>query len=84
MFGPNVVRNGLTLTRVFSGLNKCLTIANQVIPLYQQAKPMINNARKMAKVFKEFTNNEPTRTTKIIDVAKPISNNNSNVPQFFQ
>jgi len=43
MFGPNVVRNGLTLTRVFSGLNKCLTIANQVIPLYQQAKPMINN-----------------------------------------
>ena len=47
MFGTNVIGSGLTLTKVLGGISKGLSIANQVIPLYQQAKPMIQNARKV-------------------------------------
>lgn len=72
MFGTNVVRSGLSLGKVLSGISKGLTIANQVIPIYEQAKPMISNARKFMGAMKEFTKatNEvvPKKETKnIID-----------------
>ena len=59
MFGTNVVGSGLSLTKVLGGISKGLSIANQVIPLYQQAKPMIQNARKVMNVLGELkkTNN---------------------------
>ena len=62
MFGPNVVGTGLTLGKVLSGISKGLTIANQVIPLYQQAKPMIQNARKVMEVVREFKATPSTST----------------------
>ncbi len=52
---------GLSLTKIIGGISKTLQIANQVIPLYQKAKPMIHNARSLFSVVKEMkkTTNTP-------------------------
>lgn len=63
MFGAPV-RTGLTLTKVLGGISKTLGIANQVIPLYREAKPMIHNAKTILSVLKDMgSNNANTKTT---------------------
>ncbi len=77
MYGTNIVGSGLSLGKVLSGISKGLSIANQVIPIYQQAKPMISNARKVLQVVKEFkeTPAAPKSTKTTIEAkAKPKEN----------
>lgn len=94
MFGNNIPTSGLTFSKVLSGISKTLNVANQVIPLYQQAKPMINNAKTIMSVLKGLTNKDTntkpnitktTNTNKIEDVSNhntaTISNSS---PIFFQ
>lgn len=57
MYGASGITKGLSLTKIIGGLSKTLQIANQVIPLYQKARPMIQNARNMMGILKEFTKN---------------------------
>ncbi len=59
MFNAPGVARGLSFTKVIGGLSKTLQIANQVIPLYQKAKPMIHNARSMMGILKEFKKSNP-------------------------
>ncbi len=54
MFPGQIVKTGLTLPKVISGISKTLNVANQIIPLYMQAKPMIQNAKSAFSVAKEF------------------------------
>ncbi len=88
MFGTPA-NSGLTLTKVISGISKTLNIANQVIPLYKEAKPMINNARTVLSVLKGMgntNNNKTTNNNKVIEQKKePIKNTtiNTNSPKFF-
>lgn len=58
MFGSNIVRSGFSLTKMLSGLNRGLSLANQVIPIYQQAKPMISNARQILATMREFAHTD--------------------------
>ena len=91
MFGAPT-SNPLNMGRLIWGISKTLNFANQVIPIYEQAKPMISNARKMMAVLKEFsstplsTNNSSpkitsnqTKNTNLNASIKPTSN-----PVFFQ
>lgn len=73
MYGTNIIGSGLSLGKVLSGLSRGLTIANQVIPLYQQAKPMISNARKVMSVLKEF-NTTSTESKESISAKEPKAN----------
>lgn len=57
MFNAPGIARGLSFTKIIGGISKTLQIANQVIPLYQKAKPMISNARSMMGILKEFTKN---------------------------
>jgi hypothetical protein len=70
MFNSAGLTRGLTLTRIISGLSKTLKIANQIIPLYEKAKPALTNAQKLFKTFKEITSsnatNENNNDTKLI------------------
>ena len=61
MFGANV-QGGLTFTKVLSGISKTLSVANQVIPLYREAKPMIKNAKTILSVLKEMNGNNNNKT----------------------
>ncbi len=48
------ITRGFTLSRIISGLSKTLQMANQIIPLYQKARPAIQNARNMLGILKEM------------------------------
>lgn len=52
MFNTVGITRGLSLSKIIGGINKTLQIANQMIPLYQRAKPMITNARSIFNVIK--------------------------------
>ncbi len=52
MFNSGLAIKGLSLAKIIGGLSKTLQIANQVIPIYQKAKPMIKNARSIMNVLK--------------------------------
>ncbi len=71
MFNVAGLSKGLTLTKIIGGISKTLQIANQVIPLYQKAKPMIQNARSVMGVLKEFKTTSPkaitTKENKVIN-----------------
>ena len=89
MFGTNVVGSGLSLTKVLGGISKGLSIANQVIPLYQQAKPMIQNARKVMNVLGELkkTNNISKTTVDVKNVKEKTESlkiQSTNSAVFFQ
>ena len=90
MFG-NPYNTGLSFTKVLSGISKTLNVANQVIPIYREAKPMIHNAKTIFSALKEFgktsTNSTTTNTnvknkeeTKKDTTPKVVS---SNAPRFF-
>ncbi len=76
----------LNLTSMIGRINRTLNFANQVIPLYVKAKPMIKNAKdafKVAKVFMEKpkqTKNEVKNEQPIKKVEPIIS---TNKPVFF-
>lgn len=91
MFG-SPVSNGLTLTKVIGGISKTLSIANQVIPLYREAKPMINNAKTILSVLKgvntsKTSNSSGNASTNITqqkkDTPKVERKVNTNNPVFF-
>ncbi len=64
MFGAPV-QSGLTLSRVIGGLVKTLSVANRVIPLYKEAKPMIQNARTIIGVLKDMNKKSPSNIMKV-------------------
>jgi len=82
MFG-NEVKSGLTMTKVIGGLTKTLNIANQAIPLYKEAKPMINNARNIYSVLKSFANNKNNSFNNNVNNKKITYEKKSNNPTFF-
>ncbi len=93
MFGTNVT-SGLTLTKVLGGISRGLSIANQVIPLYQQVKPMVQSAKKVIGVLGELnktsnnnsnsSNNKTTVEVSSKEKTEPIRIQSTNNPVFFQ
>jgi len=90
MFGTNTINSGLTFGKVLNGISKSLSIANQVIPLYQQAKPMINNTKTILDVLKGLKNDyqpaQKTSNNKTIteEVEYQVIQQSTNSPTFFQ
>ena len=93
MFGSNVT-SGFTLTKVLGGISRGLSIANQVIPLYQQVKPMVQSAKKVIGVLGELnktnnnnsnsSNNKTTVEVTPKEKTEPIRIQSTNNPVFFQ
>ena len=87
--------SALSFGKVIGGLSKTLGVVNQIIPIYKEAQPIINNAKNAFGIIKEFKN---TATNKIINNTekniKPIKEkinaiksanfSNYNGPTFFQ
>lgn len=96
MFGNNVATSGLTFGKVLGGISKTLSIANQVIPLYEQAKPMIHNAKTILSVLRGLNKNDgaikkatstnvaTTKNNITYDNLNPTTISNNNSPIFFQ
>ena len=98
MFGNNIIggisRNTLSLPRILNGISKTLGVVNQAIPLYKQAKPMIEKGRTLFKIATQINSPTPknsyTNTKKIntnFNQKKeniPLKNVSLNKPVFFQ
>lgn len=48
--------NSFSLLKIVGGLSRTLNIANQMIPLYKQVKPLIQNSSKVLSNLKNFAN----------------------------
>ena len=93
MFGNNfiggVARNSFNLPRILDGLSKTLGIVNRAIPLYRQAKPMIEKGKSLFKMVNEINKTTTTKTinkTPKIPKKETLSTKSisSNQPIFFQ
>ncbi len=100
MFGNNLIggitRNTLTLPKILNGLSKTLGVVNQAIPLYKQAKPMIEKGRTLFKMATEMAKPSPSSSatkTKVTSSENqriyqkniPLKRNvSANKPVFFQ
>ncbi len=46
------MNNGVSMLSILNGISRTLNIANQLIPLYKQVKPIINNSSKILSNIK--------------------------------
>ena len=90
MYGNSIISNSLSLGKIITGISKTLNIANQVIPIYKQAKPLISNfgsTMKLLKTFQNSSNNktkkETIKTANIIEEPQQEKNTIVNQPKFF-
>ncbi len=75
------MNNTFKLLNLLSGLSKTLNIAKNIIPIYKDTKPVINNLRNLYKNIKpinKINTNIDNKTTTKSDSSK----NNIN-PNFF-
>lgn len=83
MFG-NTIQSGLTIPKILGGINKSLNIANQLMPLVKEAKPVIQNMKKAWLVLQEF---KPQKESENKDQKKTVNQiklSSLNKPVFFQ
>jgi len=64
VLGGNGFGNTFSFSKLIGGFSKTLGLANQIIPLYKEAKPMIENAKNAISFIKDLGN---TTTSKVIE-----------------
>lgn len=93
MFPERTLFSSLNITRLIGGLNRTLTVAKELIPIYREAKPLISNAKNAISTFKNITNKAPKIVENAHNNVKPLKekiitiksdNSNYNNPTFFQ
>lgn len=82
------MNNSLSLLKVVNGISKTLNIANQMIPLYKQVKPLISNSGKVISSIKNFASNNNNKEytkpeTSTFTDTKPENTISYNSPTFF-
>lgn len=94
MFNQTPLGNTFSIGKMIGGISKTLNVANQIIPLYKEAKPMIQNAKSAISLIKEFGNskantiisNKEKNINPIkekIEIIKKDLNQNKKGPTFF-
>ncbi len=77
--------NSISLLKIINGLSKTINIANQMLPLYNQIKPIITSGSKMLSNINNSTKIEtPKQITKKETLVEVNQKNNSSLPTFFQ
>ena len=74
------MNNNLSLIKIINGLSKTINIANKMLPLYNQIKPIIINS---SKVLNNINNNTINKQKQITTSNKPQEVNNK-LHTFFQ
>ena len=70
--------NNISLLKIINGLSKTINIANKMLPLYNQIKPIIINSSKALNNI-----NINTKSNKVTN-DNPQKKVNNNLPTFFQ
>lgn len=75
----------MNIHNILSGANKTLRVANEVIPLYKDAKPLIKKTTSFINNFKirnEKKLDNKDKKIEIKEIKKTITNSNN--PKFFK
>lgn len=81
--------NNFSLLNIIGGISKTLNIANQMIPIYKQVKPLLTDSNKIFNNLQNIKTNltQPNKVTnknnQTIQNTKP-SITSVNAPTFFQ
>lgn len=81
------MNSNLSLTKIITTLSKTLNIANQMIPIYKQVKPLVSKSSEILANVNNFKKNinpnyqQPKTQTQTTPSSPKISNN---LPTFFQ
>lgn len=86
------MNNGFSMLSILNGVSRTLNIANQLIPLYKQVKPIINNSSKILSNIKGLNFNTNKSVNGGDENTKKIVQSNTNTkrvysyssPTFFQ
>lgn len=76
------MNNELSLAKIITGFSKTLNIANQLIPLYKQVKPIIQNGNKILSKLNNLNTTTKNNSNNNTIITNEIKNNNQ--PTFFQ
>ena len=74
--------NNFSLLSIVSGLSKTLNIANQMIPLYKQVKPLIANSSKILSNLQSIKVGNNKQVKQVVNKQRPYKQ--INMPTFFQ
>ncbi len=74
--------NNFSLLSIVSGLSKTLNIANQMIPLYKQVKPLIANSSKILSNLQSIKVGNNKQVKQVVNKQQPYKQ--INMPTFFQ
>lgn len=66
-----------TITKILNGVNNTLNIANKVVPLYKEAKPMFDTVSKTFKTLKQ-NGNDIKKVIKLMNLKNEIVKNTNN------
>lgn len=84
---PSYIPKGISFIKILGGISKTLNVAGQLIPLYNQAKPVISNAKNILGVLKNFNDSKvdtkDTPKNVVINSEKKENSSNANNPTFF-
>ena len=64
--------NGFSFLKIISGLSKSLNVAKQIIPIYEGAKPMVQNAQKAFSLLKNVNINSLVSKMNNVNNSKQI------------
>lgn len=83
------MNNNLSLIKIIGGISKTLNVANQIIPIYKQVKPIITNSSKYLSQFQNSILNSKTPIKEQSFNDTTLNNQNAssiqnNGPIFFQ
>lgn len=77
------MNNSSGLSKILSGINTTLNIANKVVPIYNQAKPLVTNINKTYKTFKNTSKDIP-QLIKLMKVKNQIKKDMNTKPISFK
>lgn len=64
---------------IFNGIQKTVGTVNQIIPLYQNVKPIISNSKTLFKVMRSLNTNTPSNKNNTIQTTQVEDKNNKTI-----
>ena len=75
------IKSVFSISGILNKISKTLNIANQIIPIYQKAKPLLKNSQSILNSIKTISKKEVNSNIKVNKTQKTESISNN--PVFF-
>ena len=74
---------GISFSNILGGISKALNTANEIIPIYNNAKPMIKKGREIVKTLNTLSFKESVKNDNIVPIKENKKGELNNLPVFF-